>query len=133
MWGLLRSIANCEVPEFSVGILFIALLMTGGAGLFFYAGVGLAHGWFMNRIDLLIISEEGIGHFGKFTKWDAVKWLSFGCKKKGELMLFFQRKGFLGFDRYLPVSEPLTDVEIEALFHELTNDLAPRYKDLRIG
>ena len=132
LWGLLRSPGKGEVPESSMGFLLLALLVTGGAGLFFYAGGTLAYGWLTNRTDRLTITEEGIGHFGRFTKWDAIKWLSCGCKRKGELMLFFQRKG-LGFDRYLPVTEPLPEVEIEALFQELRNDLAPRYKDLRIG
>lgn len=132
LWGLFRSLEKSEAPEFSVGFLIFALLLIGGAGLFVYAGGTLAYGWLTNRIDRLTITEEGIGHFGKFTKWDEIKWISCGCKRKGELMLFFQRKG-LGFDRYLPVTEPLSEVEIEALFKELKPALLPRFKDLRIG
>lgn len=132
LWGLLRSLGKIEVPEFSVGFLLFALLLTGGAGFFVYAGGTLAYGWLTNRIDRLTITEEGIGHFGKFTKWDEIKWFSCGCKRKGELMLFYQRKG-RGFDRYLPVTEPLSEVEIEDLFQELKPALEPRFKELRIG
>jgi hypothetical protein len=132
LWGLFRSVGRGEVQEFSVGFLLVALLLTGGAGFFVYAGGYLAYGWLTNRTDRLTITDEGIGHFGKFTHWNKIKWLSCGCKRKGELMLFYQRVG-LGFDRYLPVTEPLSEVEIEALFQELKPALERQYQNLRIG
>lgn len=132
MGGLVRSLWTGGMPDFSVGVILLALLLTGGAGLFLYAGGALAFGWLTNRTDHLTITDEGIGHFGKFTHWNKIKWLSCGCKRKGELMLFYQRVG-LGFDRYLPVTEPLSKVEIEALFQELKPALEPKYQNLRIG
>lgn len=132
LWALLRSLWQDGMPRFSVGPLLVVLLVTGGAGIFVYAGGTLAYGWLTNRTDRLTITEEGIGHFGKFTNWNEIKWLSCGCMRKGELTLFYQRKG-LGFDRYLPVTEPLSEVEIEALFQELKPALESRFKELRIG
>lgn len=132
LWGVFRSVGCGEVPEFSVGFLLFALLLTGGAGLFLYAGGTLAYGWIKNRTDRLTITDEGIEHFGKFTKWEEIKRISCGCKRKGELMLFYQKNG-LGFDRFLPVTEPLSEVEIETLFQELRTEIQPRFRELRIG
>jgi hypothetical protein len=132
LWGLFKSLWTGEMPDFRVGIALLALLLICGAGLFLCAGGMLAYGWLTNRTDRLTITDEGIWHFGKFTHWNKIKWLSCGCKRKGELMLFYQRVG-LGFDRYLPVTEPLSEVEIEALFQELKPALEPKYQNLRIG
>jgi hypothetical protein len=132
LWGLLGSLGGGKVPEFSVGFMLFAPLLAGGAGLFVYAGGALVYGWLTDRTDRLTITAEGIGHFGKFSKWDEIKCLSCGCKRTGELMLFYQRKGF-GFDRFLPVTEPLSAVGIETLFRELKTDLQPRFRKLRIG
>jgi len=132
LWGLLRSPWDGEVPEFSLGFLLFALLLTGGAGIFVYAGGILAYGWLTNRADRLTITKKKIKHFGKLRSWDEIKCLSYGCKREGELMLFYQRKG-LGFDCFLPVTKPLSEVEIENLFRELKAEVQPRFRGLRIG
>lgn len=131
-WSLLRSLRFGEMAEFSLGSVLLALLLSGASCLFLYAGLTLAHGWIANRIDILRITDEGVGHFGKFTKWEEIKWFSCDCKRKGELMLFFQKKG-LGFDRFLPVTEPIPEDSINALFDQLRLEVAPRHKNLQIG
>lgn len=132
LWLLLRDLWSHGTPEQGIGAFLFVFPVIGVVGLFFYAGLTLAYGWITNRIDILAITSEGVSHFGKFVKWEEIKWLSYGCKRKGEMMLFYQKKG-LGFDRYLPVTEPISEGEIAALFQELANDVAPHHKDLRIG
>ena len=110
----------------------VMLLPLGGALLFIYAGSTQAYGWLTNRIDRQCITEEGIRNFGKFTAWNEIRCVFCGCKKKGELSIFYQKKR-IGIDRCLPTTPPLPNAEIEALLQELKIDLGPIYKELKFG